>query len=680
MRINSSAAIAVRSLAVLAFVAGSAVLVSNSDTPVFTVHDKAYYADPNLVNFVRPGLVLKVLSATVPADRTIRVRFTIADPKGLPLDLDGITTPGPVAMRFVLAYIPADENQYVSYATRATTSPITNVTAVQPFYDSNGKFEKVSDGTYDYISGTKLPGDYDRNATHSVGIRAQRNLSEFGLPENIANDVFHFVPAGGEVKKVRDVVRTESCNRCHDPLTMHGASRRVDLCILCHNPRNVDPDTGNSVNFPVLIHKIHMGANLPSVKAGKPFRIIGSRPDAIFDFSDVEFPADVRNCEVCHDPKSGAKQADAWLKPNRTACGACHDNVSFATGDGHRDLPQVSDNQCATCHVPQGELEYDASIRGAHMIERFSKSLPGTTLEILKVADGAAGKRPTVTFSIRDKAGNPIPPSKMDYLYLILTGPTAEYTGSAVSEDVRKAEGTPDGVYYWTFENPIPADAKGSYGMGIAGYRNIKLLEGTKKELTARDIGINKVSYFSVDGSKVQPRRQVVAIEKCNECHYSLGMHGNGRNRTEHCVQCHNPSLTDATGSAAAGVQPGPLLFRYMIHRIHTGRESREPFIVYARTRQYNFGELRFPGDRRNCAKCHVNGSEQLPLPEDLPNVNNPRGPLNPMGPAAAACLGCHTETAAAAHALSMTTTIGEACAACHGRNAEFSVNRVHAR
>jgi hypothetical protein len=31
------------------------------------------------------------------------------------------------------------------------------------------------------------------------------------------------------------------------------------------------------------------------------------------------------------------------------------------------NLPQVSDNNCATCHTPQGELPLDASILGAHV-------------------------------------------------------------------------------------------------------------------------------------------------------------------------------------------------------------------------------------------------------------------------------------------------------------------------
>ena len=92
-----------------------------------------------------------------------------------------------------------------------------------------------------------------------------------------------------------------------------------------------------------------------------------------------------------------------------------------------------------------------------------------------------------------------------------------------------------------------------------------------------------------------------------------------------------------------------------------------------------------FPGDRRDCDTCHVNNSQQLPLPQGLLPVVNPRGFIPLEGPATAACLGCHTTQAAASHALvnggsAADNPLGESCAVCHGRNAEFSVDRMHAR
>lgn len=671
-----------RPLAAVSILVGCALVLTSATNAPFTVHQKAFYLDPVQVNFVRPGLVIKISSAEIATDGTIRVRFKLTDPQGLPLDRLGITTPGAVSVSLVAATIPKGQTQYTAYTTRVVTSPITRVTATQPGTDTPaGAYQQVSEGEYTYTFSIRAPANFDRTATHSIGVYSSRNLTEFDLGIQRSNDVFNFVPDGSPVTVVRDVVRTATCNaRCHDPLALHGGARqKVELCVLCHQPQNTDPDTGNSVNFPVLIHKIHMGADLPSVKAGKPYRIIGNNQN-VFDYSEVEFPADVRNCEVCHDSKSGAAQADAWLKPNRNACGACHDDVNFATGEKHVDLPQVSDNQCANCHTAQGELEFDASIKGAHTVERFSRDVPGTVFDILKVDDGVAGKRPTVTFTIKDKSGKPILPSEMNRVALVLAGPTSDYAGM-VTEDAARAQGSTDGRYTWTFQNPLPANTKGSMSIGIEGYRNIKLMEGTRKERTVRDAGINKVIYFSVDGSPVEPRRAVVAVEKCNACHFSLSLHGDNRNRPEHCVQCHNPNQTDAARRPAADMPAQTVTFKTMIHRIHTGEDSSAEYTVYGFGGTPNdFTKVLFPGDRRNCDKCHVNNSQQLPLKENLLPVVNPRGLLNPMGPTAAACLGCHTSRAASAHAYSMTTPIGEACAACHGMNSEFSVNRVHAR
>ena len=64
--------------------------------------------------------------------------------------------------------------------------------------------------------------------------------------------------------------------------------------------------------------------------------------------------------------------------------------------------------------------------------------------------------------------------------------------------------------------------------------------------------GKNQVIYFSVDGSTVTPRRTVVALSNCNNCHTNLELHGSLRNNTEYCVLCHNPSDTDASTRATA--------------------------------------------------------------------------------------------------------------------------------
>jgi hypothetical protein len=47
-----------------------------------------------MVNFVRPGLVMEVVSAEIASDGTAKARLKFTDPMGLPLDREGITTPG----------------------------------------------------------------------------------------------------------------------------------------------------------------------------------------------------------------------------------------------------------------------------------------------------------------------------------------------------------------------------------------------------------------------------------------------------------------------------------------------------------------------------------------------------------------------------------------------------------
>ncbi|MEZ5400989.1 MAG: OmcA/MtrC family decaheme c-type cytochrome [Bryobacteraceae bacterium] len=672
-----------RMLFVIILLGGLAALMSAPGS-LWTQRDKAYYMDENQLNFVRPGLVTKIKSATVEQDGTMRVVFTITDPRGVPLDRDGIVTPGPVSTSFIAAMIPASGTQYVAYTTRTATSNLNGQRAVQASSDTGGRYDKVADGEYRYTFGTKAPSTIDRAATHSIGVYSTRNLSEFDMPNNTSDDVFNFVPAGGAVTKTRDIIKTATCNKCHDPLALHGGSRqKMELCVMCHSPQTSDPDTGNTVDMPVMIHKIHMGEELPSVQAGGKYQIIGNR-DSVHDYSHVVFPPDVRKCETCHEkgatPETTPAQADAWMKPNRAACGACHDNVNFATGENHANLPQVTDNQCTNCHTPEGELEFDVSIRGAHTIERFSKTLPGTMFELVRVANGSAGEKPTLVFKVTDKQGKPIIPSEMTRLGLNLAGPTTDYK-TVVSEDARQAQGSADGTYSWTFANALPADAKGTYAVEIEGYRNQTLLAGTQKERVVRDAGVSKVLYFSVDGSAIAPRRTVVSLEKCNACHGSLSLHGDNRNTIESCVMCHNPSATDAARRPAAQGPNESIDMRTMIHRIHSGAEQGRPYIIYGfGSNPIDFSHVEYPGDLRNCEGCHVNGSEQLPLRAGLDSVTDPRGPVATAGPTAAACGACHAGTAAASHAVANTTAVGESCSVCHGPNADFAVNRAHAR
>ena len=73
----------------------------------------------------------------------------------------------------------------------------------------------------------------------------------------------------------------QSCNTCHDQLAFHGGyAHGMQMCVLCHQPQNADPITGNSLDAKVFFHKIHMGSQLPSVVGtsttpGVPYQIAG---------------------------------------------------------------------------------------------------------------------------------------------------------------------------------------------------------------------------------------------------------------------------------------------------------------------------------------------------------------------------------------------------------------------
>jgi OmcA/MtrC family decaheme c-type cytochrome len=685
-----------------------ALTLGSAPSNPYSSREKAHFADANTVQFVRPGLVFKITDAQIAADGTITATLSMTDPQGLPLDRTGVTTPGAVAVSFVVATIPKTQEQYTAYTVRTKTSTINGKSAIQAGADTGGTFTLVSDGVYKYKFGTKAPAGYDTAATHTIGAYGSRNLTIFDLGTNFASTTFNFVPGGGAVTVTRDVVKNSGCNGCHDQISFHGGSRRgVELCVMCHTPQTINPDTGNTVDFKVMVHKIHSGSSLPSVKAGKPYQIVGFN-NAVSDWSTVVYPADVRRCETCHEQDVKAAQATHYLtKASREACGSCHDDVNFATGDKHLGGPQFDDKLCTTCHIPQGDYDFDASIKGGHAIPTESSLLTGLVVSITKVSNSTAGSKPAIAFTIKDGSGNPLAPAKLGAISFTMAGPTTDYGTTSFGTDVTTpgyvtesaltaATCAADGSCLYTFTHAIPAKATGTFSIGVEARRTEIVLPGTTKQQTIQYGAKNQVVNFAVDGSKIVPRRAVVATANCNGCHVSLSLHGTLRNQTEYCVLCHNPSNTDGARRPGATVASDKALpnqgidFDLMVHRIHTGENlpANRPYVVVGFGGSHNdFSDVRYPamsptgapGDTRNCAMCHVNTS-QLNLPEGLLPVTDPQGPLNPVQPVTAACTGCHVDIAAASHALTNTNQLGESCTVCHALGRDQAVDKVHAQ
>jgi OmcA/MtrC family decaheme c-type cytochrome len=688
-----------------AIVSGIAAAPVVAQKGAYASHPKTSRRDAATVEFVRPGLVITIQSAQVASDGTISTTYTVADPQGLPLDALGVSTPGPIKLSFIAASIPKGQEQYTAYTTRTSTGAAVP-SAVDAGPDAGGVTTTLGAGQYQYVFSTKAPAGFDATATHTIGIYGSRDLTIYTLPISYASTTFNFVPNGSPVITTRDVVKTASCNTCHDQLSHHGGSRRgVEMCVLCHTPQSVDASTGNTVDFKVMVHKIHMGSQLPSVIAGKPYQF-GSGT-GLSDFSTVIDPADPRRCQTCHSLTSGAAQATAFLtKPTMQACGACHDDVNFASGVNHPGGPQIDNNMCATCHIPQGELEFDASILGAHVVPVDSTMLSGLVVSLVSVAKATAGSQPVVTFTVQNKAGAGVLASALGSLSLTMAGPTTDYgytsfgadvtTKGYVTESAIAAPCSANGTCVYTFQHAVPASATGTYTIGIESRRTETLLPNTTKQMAVTYGAINKVLSFSVDGSPLLIRRTVVATTSCNQCHVSLSEHGSLRNQTEYCVLCHNPSDSDFSTRPTAVVAADRLLppqginFNLLVHRIHSGpnvvADGGKPFVVVGFGGSHNdFSGILFPAltpqgnplDLAQCSLCHVNGSEQN-LPFGLNAVVDPQGPINPDQPITAACTGCHTSIVTASHALANTSVLGESCQTCHAAGAAFAVAQVH--
>ena len=739
MRVPSSVFAVTGKALVLLVVAGSIVMVNgqrgpNGPTSRLLTSSVAKAA----VQFVNPGLAFSVVSAKIASDGTISVDYKVTDGSNPPLALDisGIQTPGVVAPRFLAAFIPSGQEEFASYITTTATAVSGGATGTQAAGDSGGTSVPVAAGEYLYTFGKKAPANFNPALTNRIGIYGSRNLTQWDMGTAFASTTFDFVPAGGKPAP-RDVVRDADCNTCHSTLSFHGGSRvGVALCIMCHQSQTVDPNTGESLDAKVFIHKIHMGSSLPSVKYGAvPYQIYGH--GGYSDFSTVVYPSnpsDPRNCAgSCHNPKNGAAQSNAWItKPSRAACGSCHNDVNFATGQisftagGNKTathLPQIDDTQCAGCHIPQGELPFDASILGAHQIVNQAPGVPGLNFTLTKVTGAAPGKSPTVSFTVKDNDGNGVPMSKITAnsgsLSLTMAGPTTDYgyttytpnvtTPGYVTESVVSAASCDgSGNCSYTFTHALPANAKGTFTIGIEGRMSVTLLPGTTDQMTTTYTGTNQVINFSVDGSPVTPRRTIVAMTSCNNCHTYLEVHGGLRNNVQYCVLCHNPSTTDSPvrGSAVnAADKAAPaegVNFAYMIHAIHTGdkwREAGSDFVVVGFGGSHNsFGAtfapvpaaipntgVRYPamlngsvGDTANCTMCHVGGSQDV-LPVGKNNVINPTQLVSPLGATTSACTGCHIDTPTLAHAVLNTSTIlGESCTVCHGPGAAFDATTMH--
>ena len=652
-----------------------------------------------------PDVAIAVTGVTFVAS-SATIAFTLTDGNGVALDRTGLLTDGAVAVSFVMSQLAVQSDgtpgQYTAYTANQVAGQ-TGVVATQPYTESSGVFTVVdaTAGKYTYALAAPLTG-IDPTLTHTVGALAVRTVNG---NEVISRHTFSIRPDNG-TPIAREVVTDATCNSCHGSLNAHGGRWVApEQCILCHQPQNSDPSSGNTLDFKVMVHKIHRGSSLPSVVAGTPYQIVGYM-NSINDFSTVVFPQNIARCDSCH---SGA-QGDRWeTAPAKAACTSCHDNTSFTSPVPagmvlHGGGTQPDNAPCAVCHPSTGSI---AGIADVHLTGLISPTATKVVLTIQSITNTGPGQTPVLTFqgtvngAPADLIGSPF-----KSITATIAGPTtdisaewgAKVQGSGAVGTLAAVDVT-TGTYEYTFpaSAAIPLTATGSYEVALEGY-----VQPTATD--PRFATLNPVLTFAVTDAEPQPRRQLVSLANCNSCHYQLGAHGGNRNNPEYCVFCHNTTGADDAAiprfEGSNGVVAETLDFRHMLHKIHAGTKLTEPYVIGGFPlptianpggSPNDFAADRYPRPLTDCQACHTSKNWTLPLTAStayLPSTSVTMACSEPPGndttnycdspfwtvtsttttpPQTSACTSCHDAPYTLAHAQLNTAPSGvESCATCH--------------
>ena len=683
------------------------------------------------------------------------VNFTVTNQAGY-----GMTALTTSDLRFNIAKLvpgvngaPATWQNYINRASSGAVQGSQERVATGFVY---GNLVNHGDGTYTYTFATDITDstknpcpspctDADGKAldiSYQPGLTHRITIQQANSAYPKASAIYDFVPSGSTLTTSREIVGNGKCNACHEQLTAHGTRVDVKLCVTCHNPGSWVKGAPNvSVDFKVMIHKLHNGSSLPSVLAGTPYTIGNS------DFSKATFPQDQRNCTKCHDATPGATnttaQGDNWKnRPSIEACGSCHDNVYFAAQPdpakpyqtkAHTGGVQSDSSTCVLCHQA-GRYADAKDISIAHNFPaRLKAAAAKFKFNILSVTPTTAGSKPVVTFSVTDPTNGDAPydiktasaftAGGASTLNVKLGWNTSEFNNNGSGQSYGQpitinalssaaVAGSTAGTYTVTSSVAIPATQTGTLRVMMDGHPAGDVT--TSGTFTDRLAVKSVYKDYAITGT-VAARRAVVDIAKCNVCHDVLSLHGNNRtDEPQVCAICHNPDATDKARRPAGGGTDGKaeeaIDFKRMIHAIHAGQSDKGGFrtkgiVVYGFGGSVNdFSEVVFPGKLSNCETCHTGTSYQLtgawatPIASGIlgSTISTGASSTDPtdnlrISPTAAVCSSCHDSDTAKTHmqdafnggnfsATQATLAAGSAenCTFCHGSGRLLDVKTVH--
>jgi len=264
-----------------------------------------------------------------------------------------------------------------------------------------------------------------------------------------------------------------------------------------------------------------------------------------------------------------------------------------------------------------------------------------------------------------------------------------------------------DDTFTVTSPTAVPGTAIGSLSAALEGHPAVDVDGNGSFERIAVTTNVFYAPITDVDRFGVPsavPRRLVVNVQKCDDCHNQLSLHGNNRtDRTEECVTCHNPMMTDfnqrdADPCLSAMTTEAPIDFKVMIHRIHVSGENGNSYDVCGYNNSVHSFDITYPGRLNNCEGCHL---EDTYFPVDGTKVFGTTFEVNDptiltddrvVSPNTAVCSACHIEDLDIEHMKqnggdfnagkaadgSLVSAQIETCDVCHGPGRTADVKEMH--